>query len=121
MATVNFAQIDKFEDTITVSFGIEDEKILEIGEKINEINEEAYMNGYNWDVFFNYYLNKNEKDILKELQSDPEAEMYSVYFELNEENEKRATKFAEIIDDLLNNEEKLFEIIRNEGEEIEWD
>ena len=37
---------------------------------MNEINEEAYMNGYNWDAFFNYYLEENAPDILESLESD---------------------------------------------------
>ena len=41
---------------IVLLFQNEVEKILAIGEQMNEINEEAYMNGYNWDAFFNYYL-----------------------------------------------------------------
>ena len=41
---------------IVLLFQNEVEKTLAIGEQMNEINEEAYMNGYNWDAFFNYYL-----------------------------------------------------------------
>ena len=41
---------------IAVWFYNEEEKPLAIGEKMYEINENAYMNGYNWDALFNYYL-----------------------------------------------------------------
>lgn len=34
---------------IVLLFQNEVEKTLAIGEQMNEINEEAYMNGYNWD------------------------------------------------------------------------
>ena len=44
---------------IVLLFQNEVEKTLAIGEQMNEINEEAYMNGYNWDAFFNYYLEEN--------------------------------------------------------------
>ena len=37
---------------IVLLFQNEVEKTLAIGEQMNEINEEAYMNGYNWDAFF---------------------------------------------------------------------
>ena len=41
---------------IVLYFENENEKPLAVGRKMNEIDEEAYMNGYNWDVFFDYYL-----------------------------------------------------------------
>ena len=55
---------------IVLLFQNEVEKTLAIGEKMNEINEEAYMNGYNWDAFFNYYLEENAPDILENLYKE---------------------------------------------------
>ena len=54
---------------IVLLFQNEVEKTLAIGEQMNEINEEAYMNGYNWDAFFNYYLAENAPDILESMES----------------------------------------------------
>lgn len=53
---------------IVLLFQNEVEKTLAIGEQMNEINEEAYMNGYNWDAFFNYYLEENAPDILESME-----------------------------------------------------
>lgn len=50
---------------IVLLFQNEVEKTLAIGEQMNEINEEAYMNGYNWDAFFNYYLEKMRQTFWK--------------------------------------------------------
>lgn len=111
----------KFDDSISISFNIEDEKILAIGEKMNEINDEAYMNGYNWEAFFNYYLEKNGPELLDGMDTDPEAGMYSAYYDLTPENEIKAQKFAEIIKSLIENEQELFRIVRDEGDLIEWD
>ena len=44
------------EDVVDVVLYVEDPKVLAIGDKMNEVNEDAYMNGYNWEAFFNYYL-----------------------------------------------------------------
>lgn len=88
---------------------------------MNEINEEAYMNGYNWDAFFNYYLAKNAPDILENMESDPEAGSYAAYFEDTRENEERAKRFADIIISLIENEEDIYKILREKGDEIEWD
>ena len=118
-----YADIIKQEESksLSVCFWIEKEKILKIGEKINEINEEAYMNGYNWEAFFNYYLQKNHPDVTVGMGTDPEAGMYVAYYDLNDENEKKAKKFVTIINELVENENKLFETVKNEGNSIEWD
>ena len=109
------------EDSVSVCFYIEQDKILAIGNKINEINEQAYMNGYNWEAFFNWYLSKNAKDLLNGMDTDPEAGMYVAYYDLTPKNEEKADKFIEIITKLIENEEELYKIIRKDGKKIEWD
>ncbi len=118
-----YAAIVEHEDSkkISVCFWIEKEKPFVIGEKMYEIHSEAYMNGYNWEAFFNYYLPKYYPDITANMNTDPEAGSYIAYYEMNPENEKRAKKFVEIICDLIENEEKLYSILKNEGDHIEWD
>lgn len=106
---------------VVVGFENESVKPLAIGEKMNEINENAYMNGYNWDAFFNYYLAEYAPDILDSLESDPEAGSYVAYFYETEENEDKARRFAGIIISLIENEDKIYEILRESGDEIEWD
>ena len=117
----DYVAIVKYEGGISVCLYIENEKLFTIGEKMNAINEEAYMNGYNWEAFLNYYLGKNAPDVLNEMNTDPEAGMYSAYYKLTPENEKRAEKFVEIIHSLVENEEELYRIVREEGDNIEWD
>lgn len=56
---------NKSDNRIDVWFYNENDKPFAIGEKMCAINEKAYMNGYNWDIFFNYYLAKNAPDILE--------------------------------------------------------
>ncbi|MDR2862112.1 MAG: immunity 51 family protein, partial [Syntrophobacterales bacterium] len=117
----DYATTIKHENSISVCFYIEHNKPFAIGEKMNEINDDAYMNGYNWEAFFNYYLPKYAPDVLKDMDTDPEAGMYVAYYPLTSENEARAEKFVEIIRSLIENEEELYRIVREEGEEIEWD
>lgn len=117
----DYVKVHKGENGIAVWFYNENDKPFAIGEKMNEICEDAYMNGYNWDAFFQYYLAENAPDILEGLDSDPEAGSYVAHFELGEENEKRAERFAEIISSLMENEEELYRIVREKGEEIAWD
>lgn len=69
----------------------------------------------------NYYLAENAPDILKSIDSDPEAGTYAAYFEESEENEEKAKRFANIIISLIENEEEIYKILREKGDEIEWD
>lgn len=106
---------------IDIWFYNETDKVFEIGEKMCEINSEAYMNGYNWSAFFNYYLSKHAPAILAAIDQNPEAGSYVAFMEHTLENEVLADKFVDIIKDLIENEEKLYKIVEEEGNEIEWD
>lgn len=44
------------EDGIQISLDVQQDAVLQIGEMMQEIQEEAYMNGENWAIFFQYYL-----------------------------------------------------------------
>jgi hypothetical protein len=117
----DYVSIVKTQKSLSVCLYVEQDKLLSIGERMNELNENAYMNGYNWEAFFNYYLPKYHPEVCLDMQTDSEAGMYVAYYRLNIENEKRAEKFVEIIIDLIENENKLYKIIQNEGDAIEWD
>lgn len=58
---------------------------------------------------------------MKSIDSDPEAGTYAAYFEESEENEEKAKRFANIIISLIENEEEIYKILREKGDEIEWD
>ena len=118
-----YIEIKKSEEykNVTVRFYNEKDKPFKIGNKMFELNKEAYMNGYNWDAIFNYYLAKHNPELLEELEPNPEGGSYFAHYPLTSENEKKAEKFAEIIIDLIENEEKLYEIVKNEAKDIEWD
>ncbi|MBJ2188659.1 MAG: hypothetical protein HFJ87_03140 [Muribaculaceae bacterium] len=107
--------------TINLLFEDEKPKAIAVGQKMNEINELAYMNGYNWDAFFNYYLARHAPDILESIDPDPEAGSYLAYFEETPENEEKALRFADIIVSLIENPEEIYQIIRDHADDIEWD
>ena len=108
-------------NNVTIQFHNEKDKPFAIGEKMYQLNEEAYMNGYNWDALFNYYLNKHHSELLEELEPDPEAGSYFAHYPLTAKNEEKAKKFVQIITDLIENEEKLYTIVKEEANNIEWD
>ncbi len=107
--------------SISVCFYIEQDEIMSIGEKMEAINDMAYMNGYNWEAFLDYYLKKNHAEVLEGMGHDPEAGMYVAYYKGTAEDDKRADKLVEIIKDLVENESKIYKIVEEEGDEIEWD
>lgn len=108
-------------ENISLVFNIGNENILKIKEEIEKINPDAYMNGYNWEAFINYYLEKQSPDVLADMDSDPEADMYAIYYENTEKNSGKVRKLAEIIEYLIENPDDIYEIVREHGEEIEWD
>lgn len=106
---------------INVSFYIEEDEPFRIGERMNEINEHAYMNGYNWEALIEFYLKNNAPDIYDDVFSDPEAGLYAAYFKDSKENEDKAVRLAKIILSLIDNEEELYRMVREEGNKISWD
>ena len=118
----DYVNVSVYEDYIAVSFYIENEEPFKVGEKLNERFEDAYMNGYNWEAFFNAYLEKNAPEILEILDPDSEAGMYSAYInDVNDETKVLAQRFADLIEHLVENEEEIFEFIEKNSDEIEWD
>ena len=117
----DYVAVIKNEKYVSVCFYVEEDRIMTIGEKMNAINEEAYMNGYNWEAFLSYYLTKFAPDVLEEMDADPEAGMYAAHYPLTPENELRAKKLVEIIRSLIEHEEELYRIVQEESGEIEWD
>lgn len=118
----NLVNVVISDEYLSVSFDVAEPRIMAIGEKINEICDEAYMNGYNWDAFFNCYLAKNDPEILDLIESDPEAEMYSAFIEdINDESKAMIKRFGQTIEDLFDNEDKILSFIKDNAEEIEWD
>jgi hypothetical protein len=116
----NYIFTVKDEDEISIVLNVQYDIPFVIGEKIKQINKEAYMNGYNWEAFFDYYLLKYAPELLDGMNSNPEAGTYIAFYNLTPENEEKVKKFTDIICDLLENEEKLYNIVREEGNEIKW-
>lgn len=113
--------VDPDEMQVGVEFDVTADKPFAVGEKMTEIDENAYMNGYNWEAFFNFYLAETAPELLEDLDTDTEASTYIALYPLSEENEKKAERFAKLIETLVEEETELLRIVRERGEEIEWD
>ena len=117
----DYVSVFQYKDNVGISFDVEAEKPFHVGEQMNAAHAMAYMNGYNWEALFNYYLGKHAPELLEGLDSDPEAGSYAAYYKPSEENRKKMEKFAEIITYLIENEDVLYRLVQEEGGEIEWD
>ena len=80
------------------------------------------MNGENWAIFFQYYLEQYAPDLLEGLESDAEAGMYAAYYETaTPENHRKALQLADLLNALLAHPEQIYQILRTTEDEIEWD
>ena len=112
---------DKKFGSVSVRFYVTQEKPLAVGKKMQELNEQAIMNGHNWEAVLNYYLDEHHPEVSGGMGSDSDNKTFSALYKLNPANEEKAAKLAQIIEDLIEGEEKLYDIIKNNAEEIDWE
>lgn len=113
--------VDPDEMQVGVEFDVTADKPFAVGEKMTEVDENAYMNGYNWEAFFNLYLAEKAPELLEDLETDTEGSTYIALYPLSDENEKKAERFAKLIETLVEEETELLQFLRERGGEIEWD
>ena len=117
---VSLLEMPKYK-SISVCVYIEQDGILQLGERIEKQFEAAYMNGYNWDALISYYVAKQDPELAAEVNSDPEAGMYSAFMSYSPENLVKMKKFEAYIRELLAEEATLFNFIKEHYSDIEWD
>ena len=109
------------QDSISVCVYCENEGLFELGERISARFEEAYMNGYNWDALIRFYIASIEPALVAEIESDPEAGMYSAYMSFSPQNLEKMKRFESHVRDMVADEAALMKFIENHYDEIEWD
>jgi hypothetical protein len=107
--------------SISVGLDIKHEKIAGIGQKMKALNEQADMNGYNWEALLNYYLDEKYPAVAGGMGTDANAGKYTAYYKLNPQNEQKAAQLAAIIESLIENEPELYDIVKNNSDEIDWE
>lgn len=109
------------QEHIQLSFYVGNDKPFSLIDKVEEINEVAYLNAYNWSVLLEFYSKQNNLNIFENTISDHEASLYNISFVKDDNGGKQANKLKEIIENFVENEEILLDYIKNYGDEIEWD
>ncbi len=108
-------------ECISIALYLEAEELITLGEQLNAICDEAYMNGENWNAVLTAYLEQNAPELLEELEPDPEAGMYAAAYPLTEENRIKVKQLAECIVSLISDPQTLCDFVAAHAEEIEWD
>jgi hypothetical protein len=108
-------------NSISVCVYNEQDGLLSLGEKINAHFEDAYMNGYNWDALIRFYMASIDPNLMEEVETDPEAGMFSAYMSYSPENLVKMKRFKSHILTMLADEASLMEFIKEHYSEIEWD
>ena len=63
----------------------------------------------------------NAPEILEDMETDSEAGSYVAYYDDGTANQEKVIRLAEIIVSLVENKEEIFKVLREKGNEIEWD
>ncbi len=115
----NFATKHEDDGQISVYFNIEADQVMAVGEKMESINEQAYMNGYNWEAFLNHYLQTNLPELLVGLDTDSEAGTYVAFYDKAQAS--KADKLVNVINGLIQSPDKIYSYLEKNGDDIEWD
>lgn len=116
-----YVEIIENDDSFDVIFYVDNDEILAIGEELSAINENAYMNGYNWEALLDCYIAKYEPKLGNSFETDSESGMYAAYFDKSEEGAQAAETLVNIIKSLIENKDKLFAFVTEYGDEVDWD
>lgn len=108
-------------NSISVCVYNENDGLLELGNRINERFEEAYMNGYNWAALIHYYVSSVDPELMEEVQLDPEAGMFSAYLNHSAANLQKMKRFETHLRTMLADDETLLKFIEQHYEDIQWD
>lgn len=108
-------------DSISVCVYNEHNGLFDLGKRINNRFEEAYMNGYNWDALIRYYVANIDRDLMNEVNTDPEAGMFSAYMSYSLENLAKMKRFESHVRSMLADEAVLMAFIEQNYDKIEWD
>ena len=57
--TKDYCALIETSSGFSVCLYVEQPEIMAIGQRMEELCPEAYMNGYNWEAFLQHYLQKN--------------------------------------------------------------
>ena len=109
------------EGSLSVVLDIKNEKIAVLSAKLQTVNGGVTMNGGGWEALLEWYLDEFHPMVSGGMGSSSSSGTYKAYYKLAPVNEKKATQLVEVLTDLIEDDNKLYELIKERGEEIDWD
>lgn len=119
--TKDYCALIETSSGFSVCLYVEQPEIMAIGQRMEELCPEAYMNGYNWEAFLQHYLQKNAPQLLEGMGSDPEAGMYVAYYGPDPANKEKAQRLQAVITELVEQPDRIIQFLEQEGDQIAWD
>lgn len=113
-----FKTVCEENNSISIFFDIENNYLLDIGDQINLLNDNAYMHGVNWGILIEYYLNQINTELTNGLKNVSGTGICVLCYERNPDNEIKANKVIGIIEALINDRTSLFKILED-GKDIQ--
>ncbi len=104
-----------------VCLSVEDDSVFALGERVNEIEDMAYMNGYNWEVLIRFYLAKEYPVLLEGLECDSEAGLFVGYYSDGVSGKEKADKLYGVLEAFVGDEQVVCGFVERYGKEIEWE
>ncbi len=77
------------------------------------------MNGYNWEAFLHHYLQINHPDLIDGMDTDSEPGTYGAIYDIADG--AKADQLVDVINRLVNNPDKIYIFLNDNGQDIEWD
>lgn len=106
---------------VSATLSVTAPEVMELGQRINDRFEEAYMNGYNWEAVVIRYLREVDPDLSRELAFDAEASMMTASLVHSEQSVARMRAVESHLRAMLADGDALIEFIEQHRTEIEWD
>lgn len=114
-------EIQKKETCVELCFSMLSDQIVALMEKLLAANPDILMSSYDWEALWTYCLKKKDPDILSGMKMELDMAACVASWPLSPENEARAARFEALICSMVEEEEELCRIVREEGSAIEWE
>ncbi|HEM3204052.1 TPA: hypothetical protein U0910_002130 [Streptococcus suis 8830] len=103
----------------SIIFDLTDSNLMRISSKIEEIEPDVYMNGYNWEKLIQAMLSDCAPELLNGLEFDSDANTFIAYYGSNKLN--NFLQLQAILAKWLEAPEELYQFVKKNGSVLDWE
>ncbi|WP_232088955.1 Imm51 family immunity protein [Streptococcus suis] len=103
----------------SIIFDLTDSNLMRISSKIEEIEPDVYMNGYNWEKLIQAMLSDCSPELLNGLEFDSDANTFIAYYGSNKLN--NFLQLQAILAKWLEAPEELYQFVKKNGSVLDWE